>query len=228
MTKTAGRKPKLTEEEVRKVILMFRENVQAMGNISFSEIHRYSNELHEQGVISASTSDSFWRKEGRIGRIEVEKANEVFSETVTVSNGKEVKVPNVVDLVNKRYKDKDDLLKHLIFMEQQFHESLAREKKLQKDLSNLQESHDKVKDNLKKANESKDKLQGVVYRLYRTLMGHSNEEVNRKADYAMKTAFKDPTAFLETFKEKEEVQEGPKVLPLDKKPKSTFASKFRK
>ena len=133
-----------------------------------------------------------------------------------MSNGKEVKVPNVVDLVNKRYKDKDDLLKHLLFMEKQFHESLDREKKLQKDLNKLKESHDKLKDDLKKEKESKDKLQGVVYRLYRTLIGHANEEVNQKVDYAMKTAFKDPTAFLETFKEKEEVQEGPKVLPIDK------------
>ena len=66
-----------------------------------------------------------------------------------MSNGKK-KVPNVVDLVNKRYKDKDDLLKHLLFMEKQFHESLDREKKLQKDLSKLQESHDKVKDDLKR------------------------------------------------------------------------------
>ncbi|MDA1570029.1 hypothetical protein PDK93_28850, partial [Bacillus cereus] len=205
MTKRVGRKSKLTEEEVRKVILMFRENVQGMGNISYSEIHRYANDLYEQGVISGSTSDSFWRKEGRMGRIEVEKANEVFSETVTVSNGKEVKVPNVVDLVNKRYKDKDDLLKHLIFMEQQFHESLGREKKLQKDLSKLQESQDKLKDDLKKEKESKNKLQDVVYRLYRTLMGHANEEVNQKVDYAMKTAFKEPANFLEGFKEKEEV-----------------------
>ena len=43
----------------------------------------------------------------------------------------------------------------------------------------------------------------------------------------MKTAFEQPTAFLEGFKEKEEVQEGPKVLPLIR-PKSSFASKFRK
>ena len=55
-----------------------------------------------------------------------------------------------MDLVNKRYKDKDDLLKHLLFMEKQFHESLDREKKLQKDLSKLQESHNELKDNLKK------------------------------------------------------------------------------
>ncbi|MGR5909120.1 hypothetical protein ACT7DL_32595 [Bacillus paranthracis] len=70
---------------------MFRENVQPVGNIIYSEIHRYANELYEQGVISGSTSDSFWRKEGRMGRIEVEKANEIFSETITVSNGKRSK-----------------------------------------------------------------------------------------------------------------------------------------
>ena len=45
----------------------------------------------------------------------------------------------------------------------------------------------------------------------------------------MKTAFSEPKAFLEGFKEKEEVQEVLKVLPIDKKPvKSSFASKFRK
>ncbi|MDX5785421.1 hypothetical protein SIM32_13225 [Bacillus cereus group sp. WSBC 10925] len=229
MTKTVGRKPKFSVEEVRKVILMFRENVQPMGRIGYTDIYRYANELFEKGIILNSTSIAFWRKENRMGRIEVDKANEVFSEAVTVSKGKEVKVPNVVDLVDKRYKDKDDLLKHLLFMEKQFRESLDREKELQKDLSNLQESHDKVKDDLKKANISIEKLQGVVYRLYRTLMRHSNEEVDKNVDYAMKTAFKEPMAFLEGFKEKEEVQEGPKVLPIDKKPvKSSFASKFRK
>ena len=33
MTKTVGRKPKFSVEEVRKVILMFRENVQPMGEL---------------------------------------------------------------------------------------------------------------------------------------------------------------------------------------------------
>ncbi|MGI2730954.1 hypothetical protein ACRS6Y_11420 [Bacillus cytotoxicus] len=44
----------------------------------------------------------------------------------------------------------------------------------------------------------------------------------------MKQAFSDPTVFLEGFKEREE-EEGPNILPIDKKPvKSSFASKFRK
>ncbi|MCU4785521.1 hypothetical protein OCF11_13815 [Bacillus cereus] len=45
----------------------------------------------------------------------------------------------------------------------------------------------------------------------------------------MEQAFSDSKAFLEGFKEKGRgTREGPKVLRLDKKPKSAFASKFRK
>ena len=142
--KSVGRNTKLTEEEVRTVIKMYRDNIHPMGNISFSEIHSYANQLYAEGIISASTSDSFWRKNGRLGRTEVEKANAIFSETVTISKGKEIKVPNVVDFVNKKYKNKEELLKHLIFMEKQFHESLDREKKLEKELSVLEETLQKI------------------------------------------------------------------------------------
>lgn len=51
MTKTVGRKPKFSVEEVRKVILMFRENVQPMGRIGYTDIYRYANELFEKGII---------------------------------------------------------------------------------------------------------------------------------------------------------------------------------
>lgn len=117
MKKSVGRNTILSVAEVRKVIKLYKKNEKPMGNISFSEIHRYANKLYTEGIIPSATSDSFWRKDGRLGRIEVEKANEIFSETVTISKGKEVKIPNVVDLVNKKYKNKEDLLKHLIFME---------------------------------------------------------------------------------------------------------------
>lgn len=69
MTKTVGRKPKFSVEEVRKVILMFRENVQPMGRIGYTDIYRYANELFEKGIILNSTSIAFWRKENRMGRL---------------------------------------------------------------------------------------------------------------------------------------------------------------
>ncbi|GAE25851.1 hypothetical protein JCM9140_1872 [Halalkalibacter wakoensis JCM 9140] len=226
--KSAGRKPKLSETEVKKVIKMFKENVQPMGNINFSEIHRYSNQLYAEGEISASTSDSFWRKSGRPGRVEVEKANEIFSETVAISKGKEIRVPNVVDLVNKKYKNKDDLLKHLMFMEKQFHKSIAREEKLEKELLVLKETLQKTKTNLEEASEKNDKLQGLVYRLSRVLSDVSSEEIKKQTEYAMKTVFSTPAAFLK-FEDKNKKREEPKILPFSKdEQKSKLSNRFRK
>lgn len=155
-----------------------------MGNISFSEIHRYANKLYTEGIIPSATSDSFWRKDGRLGRIEVEKANEIFSETVTISKGKEVKIPNVVDLVNKKYKNKEDLLKHLIFMEQQFHESLDRERKLQTKISDLERTIQKSKSQLNEANEKmksyKDQFIGFIEPYLKSLTKKLNDKRNMR------------------------------------------------
>ncbi|MEH7158304.1 hypothetical protein [Neobacillus drentensis] len=226
--KSVGRNPKLTQDEVKFVVKDFRDNVQPMGIISYSKIHSYANSLYEDKLISASTSDSFWRKEGRLGRIEVDKANRVFSETVTVSKGKEIKVPNVVDLVNKKYKNKEELLKHLIFMEKQFHESLEREKKLGKDLSELEETLQKVKSDLKERDTQNDKLQALVYRLSRILSESSNEEVRQNTEYAMKTIFSNPAAFFE-FEERNKPKYEPKVIPFENsESKNKFSSRFRK
>ena len=114
MKKTAGRKSKLTLEEVRKVIKLFKEREQPSGLIKYADIHRFANELYEENIISSSTSDAFWRKEGRLGRVEVDQANVVFSEAFITSKGDKISVPNVVDLVEKKYKNKDDLLLHSV------------------------------------------------------------------------------------------------------------------
>jgi hypothetical protein len=226
--KSVGRKSKLSEIEVRKVIKMFKENVQPMGNISYSEIHLYSNQLYDEGLISASTSDSFWRKNTRLGRIEVDKANEVFSETVLNSKGEEIKVPNVVDLVNKKYKNKEDLLRHLIFMEKQFYATLDREKKLKKEILSLEETLQKVRADKKEVDKTNDQLQGLVYRLSRILSETSNEEVKQKTEYAMKTVFNSPTAFID-FETINKPTEDSKVLSFEKEEaKNKFSTRFRK
>jgi hypothetical protein len=226
--KSVGRNPKLTENEVKFVINDFKNKVQPMGIINYSKIHSYANKLYGAKLISAETSDSFWRKEGRLGRIEVDKANAIFSETVTTSKGKEIKVPNVVDLVNKKYKNKEELLKHLIFMEKQFHESLNREMKLGKEISALEENLQKAKSDLKEAGEKNEKLQELVYRLFRILSGTTNEEVKQQTEYAMKTVFSTPVAFFE-FEERNKPQHEPKVIPFENsETKNKFSSRFRK
>lgn len=226
--KSVGRNTKLTESEVRTVIKMYKANIQPMGNIIYSEIHSYANQLYAKGLVSDSTSDSFWRKDGRLGRIEVDKANAIFSETVTISSGKEIKVPNVVDLVNKKYKNKEDLLKHLIIMEKQFRDSLDREKKLADKISVFEGNLHKAKTDKEKVDEKNEMLQGLVYRLSRILSQTSNEEVQQQTKYAMKTVFSSPIEFLE-FEERNKPKEEPKVVPfVNDEPKTRISNRFRK
>lgn len=226
--KSVGRNTKLSIADVRKIIKMFKENVQPIGDISYSEIHRYANQLYYEGKVSASTSDSFWRKHGRLGRGEVDKANEVFSEIVTNSKDEKIKVPNVVDLINKKYKNKEDLLKTLIFMEKQFHETLAREKKLKKKILSLEENLEKTKSDRKRINETNDNLQGLVYRLFRILSETPIQEVQQKTEYAIKTVFSSPASFFD-FDARNQLKAESSILPFEKdEAKNKFSNRFRK
>ncbi|PLT30508.1 hypothetical protein [Peribacillus deserti] len=232
-SKSAGRNTKLKIEEVNLVIQLFRKNEKPMGTISYSEIWEYANHLYTEGIVSNSTSDSFWRKKGRLGRKRVDQANEIFSAEIPASKGKKVKVPNVVDLVDKKYKKKDELLKQLIYMENDFHEALEREKKLEDELLVLQDILQKTKTTLNQEQDKNKGLQSLVYRLYRISTETTNPEVEQKTDYAMKTMFKTPTAFFEFEKEnKPKISESAlsesKILPFDSDQKKKFSSRFRK
>jgi len=231
--KSVGRNTTLTVEEVRKVIESFKDKVQPMGEIKYSKIHSHANELFDEGIISKPTSDAFWRKIGRLGRVEVDLANEVFSQTVAVSEGKKkINMPNVVDLVHKRYKDKDDLLKHLIPMERDFRNSIDREQKLEEKISTLEETIQEYKVKLQELNENNEQLQGLVYRLFRSLSETKDEEVQRQTEYAMKTLFSTPAAFADFLgknKEKKELKDEPQILLFGNvEPRNRISNRFRK
>lgn len=227
--KSTGRNTKLSNDEVEKVIALYKENEQPSGIIKYSDIHRYSNKLYADGIISSFTSDAFWRKEGRLGRTAVDISNQVFSNAITISDGTTIKVPNVVDLVNKKYKMKDELLKHLISMENQFLKTLQREEKLKKTLLNTEQIVQKYKNDLLEVKKNNDDLQTLVFRLFRIASSTNDVEFQRQTDYAMKTMFTSPAAFAEfNSKQKEEVTED-NIVPFkqsEEKPKAS--SKFRK
>ncbi|MFP7486465.1 hypothetical protein SFC65_20065 [Priestia filamentosa] len=226
--KTAGRNSKLNENEVNKVIKLFREQEQPAGVIKYADIHRFANELFEQGIIPASTSDAFWRKDGRLGRTIVDKANLVFSDTVLTSKGEELVIPDSLDLIEKKYKDKEALTKHMLFMEKQLRESLEREKKLKEKLIKAEESIQEEKNKRNKSDESNEELQGLVYSLYRILSDVSDPMVKEKVVYAMETVFSDPVSFLKNEEYNEKTNE--KIVPLQttNENKKKLSNKFRK
>lgn len=228
--KTAGRNSKLNENEVNKVIKLFREQEQPAGVIKYADIHRFANELFEQGIIPASTSDAFWRKDGRLGRTIVDKANLVFSDTVLTSKGEELVIPNSLDLIEKKYKDKDELTKHMLFMEKQLRESIEREKKLKEKLNKAEESIQEEKNKRNKSDETNEELQGLVYSLYRILSDVSDPMVKEKVGYAMKTVFDVPVDFLNSFESGAQKVEQHNILSLNNTGgnKTKLSSKFRK
>lgn len=227
--KTAGRNSKLTENEVNKVIKLFKEQEQPAGVIKYADIHRFANELFEQGVIPASTSDAFWRKEGRLGRKLVDKANLVCSDTVLTSKGEELVIPNSMDLIEKKYKDKEELTKHMLFMEKQLRESIEREKKLKEKLIKAEENIQEEKNRRSISDETNEELQGLVYSLYRVLSDVSDPMVKEKVEYAMKTVFNDPRTIF-NIEEKTDSKMIQNIVSLNDKEKSNkkLSSKFRK
>ncbi|WP_394548145.1 hypothetical protein [Priestia aryabhattai] len=226
--KSVGRHHKLPEEEVKTIIKLFKEEEKPAGLIKYSDIYRFANKLYHSNRISASTSDSFWRKQGRLGRILVDEANIVFTDNVLTSKGDKVSVPNVVDLVHKKYKDKDDLIKHLIVMESQFRKSLQREKKLKEEYTVLEErlsAETEKNRNIKEQNKS---LQEIIYRLYRILSDSNSKDVQEKTEYAMKTVFESPTSFFKMDEQKHNSYESIVSINKKKTPNNTFSNKFRK
>lgn len=185
---TVGRTPKLTKEEIIHVIQDFRKNIKPMGKIEYAEIHRHANTLADSGLISSTTSSTFWRKEGYRGRTEVDLANITLSDVIIDSRGKEITVPNVVDLVNKKYTDRNELLKTLIKMEDNFRASLIRESKLKVELENKKAENKQLK-------EKNIDYQKMLYKMFNNIMETRNLDVIEKTNYALNKLLINPIEF---------------------------------
>ncbi|MBY0213843.1 MULTISPECIES: hypothetical protein [Priestia] len=226
--KNVGRKSKLSEDEVITVIKLFKKQEQPSGIIKYSEIHRFANSLFKQGVISQTTSDAFWRKEGRRGRKFVDNTNLVFSETLTTSKGENLVIPNICDLIEKKYKNKEELTKNLLFIERQFHQTLKREKDLKKKLVIAERKIQEEKEKKKAVEKTNIQLQDLVFTLYRTLVDISDPIIKERTESAMKDLFLNPTIFFNMEKKVEVDNENVLSIPNQKDEKNKISNRFRK
>lgn len=108
-----GRKVKLTETQVKEIIYLYKTERNVSGQIKYSDIHCFSNYLVEQG----RSSESFWRKQGRLGRELVDEANTVFTHRLSSSSDTKKSIPNILDLIDKKYTNKEDLINSLLPLE---------------------------------------------------------------------------------------------------------------
>lgn len=165
--KTVGRNKKLSEIEVINIIEKFRNEVQPQGVISYSDIFNFAQSLYEKGEVAESTSLSYWRKTGRLGRELVDRANEAFSEKFSVPIGDE-KVNNNVFVIFEKYQhDSKKLLRHLSVNERKHLNEIERLTKEKEQINLIYESE---KTKRKSLEENCKNLQAIVFKTYKILM----------------------------------------------------------
>lgn len=106
-------------------------------------MYQFNKELVQQGRFRTSAGEDFWRKKDRLGRMMIDKANNVFTSrpsTLEFPNGN---IPNLADIVNKHYDDKETLIRELIVIERKFYKNIERRKNLELKLT---ESEGKVQE----------------------------------------------------------------------------------
>ncbi|MDI7743730.1 hypothetical protein QMK38_17135, partial [Lysinibacillus fusiformis] len=80
-----ARKLTLSEKEVEEIIGLYKTEKNQMGRIEYLEVFRFNKELYEEGRVKSSMSDDFWRKKGRLGKIKIDEANEIFRHKLDTS-----------------------------------------------------------------------------------------------------------------------------------------------
>jgi len=118
MNNKSGRKSILKEEEVRNLIYLYKTERAGMpaGKIKAAAILEFTKRLHSEAKMGKPPALDFWYKPGRLGTKVLDEENKVFASTLSIPGGT-VSVPKVIDLVEKKYKSKEELIINLIPLE---------------------------------------------------------------------------------------------------------------
>lgn len=222
MKNKVGRNTKLSPEDVQKVIFDFRQNVKPNGKISYSEIYKHAEELYEKGIISASTSDNFWRKVGRLGRAEVDKANEVFSEVIAISENKTVEVANIEDLLEKEFDNKELIENEFKKLQSIINDLLKKQTKQEQILKKIENEHIELKSKLNDEKKKNEELQTVIFNLHRIASENTNSKQQKLIEVSMNSLFDHPDFEILKNEKQSAVAD---VVPINKK---SISNKFRK
>lgn len=195
-----GRKVKLTETQIKEIIYLYKTEKNISGQIKYSDIHYFSNYLVEQGRLDTHTSESFWRKQGRLGRELVDEANAVFTHQLPILNDTKKTVPNIVDLVDKKYDNKEALINSLLPLEKLIIKGIQKESELKQKNEDYKKQLSIQKDKYNKLQEKQNQIQLLLFNLYHHILIESSHKTKGMAIRAMEELFTSPTDFFEEFK----------------------------
>lgn len=235
MVNKVGRKTKLTENEVNELIYLFKTENQMNGKIKYNDLYHFNKKLVQQGRFPTAAGEDFWRKKNRLGRIMIDKANNVFASKPFTSDFPNDNVPNLAGIVNKHYDDKETLIRELIVIERKFYKNIERSKALELKLTESEGRLQEYKSKLSESENRCDNLQDVLFKLLRYSSnkevpivnhldtGHKQTTIVKKA---LENIFSNPSDFYNWYEAKQETSRNKtgNVIPL--KSEKTLADEF--
>ncbi|MDQ0214069.1 hypothetical protein J2S13_000464 [Oikeobacillus pervagus] len=235
MANKAGRKTKLTEKEVNHLIYLYKTERQINGEIKYGEMYQFNKELVQKGRFPTAAGEDFWRKKNRLGRMMIDIANNVFTSRPSTSEFPNDNLPNLADIVNKYYDDKETLIRELIVIERKFYKNIERRKTLELKLTESEEKVQVYKSKLSDSDNRFEYLQDLLFKLLRyssvkgvPLVNHldTGNKQTTIVKKSLENIFSNPSDFYNWYEPKLETSENIKdnVIPLKKE--KTLADEF--
>ncbi|MEE1130897.1 MAG: hypothetical protein UHX00_04605 [Caryophanon sp.] len=188
MTKP-GRRLTISKEEVNTIISLFKNEVKPSGLIKPMEIHKYSEALFQQKRISALPAYEFWKKKDRLGRQLIDLRNQIDTVTLKKSDGNDITIPNITDLVQKKHNNIDDLIESLLPLENHLRSSFKREHDLKIKCEKLESELSQAKLSNKESHQELEKMQNLIFNLYRIIMREYKSESKEFAISQLNNSF---------------------------------------
>ena len=221
----AGRKPKYNSEEHQvqfQTLVYLKRQETPSGLISISDMVRFSNDLNSQSPeeYNAYNKDawSVW------GRKYIEEANKPLNTSLVDGEGKEIsQLPNFLDIVEKYYHNKSQLIEHLLPCENLLHQNLLENDKLRSELNEVNVKAKELQELVKKYELlSLEMAHHSGIKAYREKYGLNNQ-ISLKENISSIKDLDNLGAFLEVSPTLEEIPPEPE----SKKSNNVFIDKWK-
>jgi hypothetical protein len=199
LSKNAGRKTTLTEEEVLDIVDAYKNEIDDKGEIKYPKIFAFANEYLSSNGYENQVSYDFWRRGDRLGRKIIDKVNRTYSELTKVQE-EQFELPDLVKLLENlglKRRENQTLFGSMEIIEKQF-------KKLNNELSSMKKDNETFRiscdEKEKKVNEitaDNERLAKSLKHYYLILSDFNSSEVKDRIEYSMKNLFKTQSAFHE-------------------------------
>lgn len=223
MSSKPGAKPKLTEKEINQIIYWFRTEPggRPSGKIKAAAIKEFTDQLHSEGRLKHSPSLDFWYKPGRLGTVVLDEHNKVDIREVSLPEGTAISVPDVEDLIEKKWRKKEELISNLKPLKNLAHKLVNRVNTLSNKLEHREKENAKLKSDKENLEKKVGDLEEAVFKLFRYIQLDSSDQTKVITQRALKDIYThpDPIDYFMTFESN--VQSPQKTGDLPEKSKVT-------